>query len=69
MSDLSQLEWRKSSYSAQGNCVEVSFLDGGRRVAMRDSKDRAGPLLVFSDDAWQRFLRQVKDELGPNGAA
>ncbi|MFD9734068.1 DUF397 domain-containing protein [Umezawaea sp. NPDC059074] len=48
--------WRKSSYSSEngeGNCVEVSF---GRTVAVRDSKNPAGPILTVSEAAWRLFL-------------
>jgi transcriptional regulator with XRE-family HTH domain len=48
------LAWRKSSLSVQHNCVEVAFVDG--RVAVRDSKDRQGPVLVFSDHEWRAFI-------------
>lgn len=52
--------WRTSSYSsAQGNCVEVADLpDGGR--AVRDSKDRTGPVLRFTADEWEAFTARVR---------
>jgi Domain of unknown function (DUF397) len=51
--------WRKSSYSGNGgDCVEVG--GAGRGVLVRDTKDRTGPLLRFTPDAWHRFTRQVK---------
>ena len=52
--------WRKSSYSGGqgGNCVEVA--DYGRRVLVRDTKDRQGSVLTFSAQAWRRFAGQVK---------
>jgi hypothetical protein len=46
-SDYPNAKWRKSSYSndgGQGECVEVAGLPD--RVAMRDSKDPAGPVLA-----------------------
>jgi hypothetical protein len=52
--------WRKSSYSSgQGNCVEVSTSDPGN-VAVRDSKDQAGPELVVDDQAWSAFVGGIK---------
>jgi hypothetical protein len=57
--DLSGAVWKKSSYSgANGSCVEVADL--GDYVAVRDSKDKAGPKLVFSREVWQAFLSELK---------
>ena len=54
------LRWRKSSYSGNGggNCVEVA--DDTRRVLVRDTQDRTGPVLPFTTDAWRRFADRVK---------
>ncbi len=58
--DLSAAAWRKSSHSgANGDCVEVAGNLPGV-VAVRDSKDRGGPALAFSRDAWRAFLGQVR---------
>lgn len=55
--DLKHAQWRKSSYSGDngGNCVEVAELPGGVR-AVRDSKDQAGPALVFTAGQWREFV-------------
>jgi Domain of unknown function (DUF397) len=57
--------WRISSYSGgQGNCIEV--VGHGNRVLVRDTKERTGPVLRFSPNAWRRFAAQVKRSLaGP----
>jgi hypothetical protein len=52
-----QLAWVMSSYSSQGNCVEVAARD---HVLVRDTKDRPGPVLRFSPAAWRRFADRVK---------
>ena len=58
--DLSRAEWRKSGYSSQsGNCVEVAINMPGT-VAIRDSKDTQGPILVIGHDDWQALTRQIK---------
>ena len=57
--ELRNAQWFKSSYSANnGSCVEVAILDEG--IAVRDSKDPAGPALQFSVDAWTGFLAAVQ---------
>jgi hypothetical protein len=50
------LAWRKSSFSmGNGNCVEIADLGGGH-VAVRDSKDKTGPVLTFTPGEWAAFL-------------
>lgn len=56
--DLSRAEWRTSTRSVgNGNCVEVATVDCG--VAVRDSKDRRGPVLTFPPSAWSTFVASV----------
>ncbi len=53
--------WRTSSYSngnGGGNCVEVATFDDA--VAVRDSKDRGGPVLVVETGARRAFLDAAK---------
>lgn len=59
--DLSKAVWRKSSRSGpwSDNCVEVAFVDDV--VAVRDSKDVNGPVLVFTHAEWDAFVRGAKD--------
>jgi hypothetical protein len=50
--------WRKSTRSGdQGACVEVAAVEDA--IAVRDSKDPAGPVLVFSATAWTAFAGAV----------
>ncbi|GLW20801.1 hypothetical protein Mame01_08440 [Microbispora amethystogenes] len=58
--DLSGAEFRKSSFSGGGNnCVEVATALPGL-VAVRDSKDRSGPVLTFTPSEWSAFIAGVK---------
>ena len=51
--------WCKSSISAlNGSCVEVAIQQDG--VAVRDSKDPAGPALEFTAVEWLAFLAGVR---------
>jgi hypothetical protein len=55
---MSEPAWVKSSYSgSQANCVEVAVRD---RVLIRDTKDRPGPVLQFTQATWRKFAGQVK---------
>ncbi|MFI6332742.1 DUF397 domain-containing protein [Micromonospora chersina] len=59
--DLTGARWRKSTRSGGngGNCVEVADNLAGV-VAVRDSKDPAGPVLTFDPAAWTRFVETTK---------
>jgi Domain of unknown function (DUF397) len=57
--DLSRAEWRKSTRSGNNGCVEVGFVQG--RVAVRDSKGRGSPVLVFTAHEWEAFVQGVRD--------
>ena len=61
---LPQVQWHKSSHSsANGQCVEVAPVAGA--IAVRDSKNPAGPKLIFTRQAWVAFVEDVKR--GPGG--
>jgi hypothetical protein len=53
--DLTKLDWRKATASADGACVEVAPLQSGG-IAVRDSKDPMGPVLRFTRREWVSFL-------------
>src|SRR5437868_6155649 len=63
MERIDRPRWRKSSYSGSngGDCVEVA--DHAGRVLVQDTKDRSGPVLSVSAEAWRRFAGQVKRAL------
>ncbi|WP_063046017.1 DUF397 domain-containing protein, partial [Nocardia pseudovaccinii] len=53
--------WFKSSYSQAGSeCVEVAWLSG-IGVGVRDSKNPAGPALVFAPAEWDAFMAGMQD--------
>ncbi|MEU7932440.1 DUF397 domain-containing protein [Micromonospora echinofusca] len=62
MTDLTGAAWRKSTRSGGngGNCVEVATNLPGI-VAVRDSKDHAGPELTFEPAAWSAFTAAAKE--------
>ncbi|MFB6640719.1 DUF397 domain-containing protein [Streptomyces chartreusis] len=53
---LTGIQWRKSSYSGDegGNCVEIAETTAS--VAIRDSKNTAGPMLAFGPTTFTAFL-------------
>lgn len=57
--DLSRAAWHKSKHSGMQGCVEVAFIGG--RVAVRDSKDKTGPVLLFSGSEWAAFVSGIQD--------
>ncbi|MER6816471.1 DUF397 domain-containing protein [Spirillospora sp. NPDC000708] len=58
--DFTGAHWRKSSRSqgTGGECVEVARIPG--LVGVRDSKDPAGPALVFEPAALRALAAQIK---------
>ena len=57
--DLATAKWRKSSHSGANGCIEVAR--SGDLIAVRDSKDPSGPVLVFTPHEWRAFLDGVRD--------
>ncbi|NEA20197.1 DUF397 domain-containing protein [Streptomyces halstedii] len=51
--------WFKSTYSdgTGNNCVEAADL--APQIAVRDSKDKQGPALVFPCDSWNSFVSSL----------
>lgn len=59
--ESSLLTWQKSSFSiGNGNCVETAMTADGCHLAVRDSKDVSGPILVFAPGEWRAFVAGVK---------
>jgi hypothetical protein len=52
------IQWRKSSYSGDqgGECVEVADIPAPTTIAIRDSKNPAGPTLTLDPAAFTTFL-------------
>lgn len=54
---LAGLAWRTANCN-QGACVEIAPLRD--QIAIRDSKNPAGPVLVYDKEEWQTFVVGVK---------
>jgi hypothetical protein len=53
------LIWRKAQLSTNdGACVEIASTVG--KIALRDSKDPHGPMLVYTPAEWNAFLDGAK---------
>lgn len=64
MSSMSakSVHWLRSSYSVgMNNCVETALL-GADQLGVRDSKNTAGPVLLFTPSTWVSFLEGLKDD-------
>jgi hypothetical protein len=48
------ISFRKSSFSEQGDCVEVGKVE---LFGVRDSKDPEGPVLWFTRTEWEAFRK------------
>ena len=58
--EVARATWRKSSHSGanEGNFVEIAT--ALRLVAVRDSKDPAGPVLAFARTEWRGLVTGIK---------
>lgn len=57
--DLKALHFKKSTRSnGSSQCVEVASAPGV--VAVRDTKDRTGPILAFDRESWAGFVAGLK---------
>ncbi|TDC32141.1 DUF397 domain-containing protein [Micromonospora sp. 15K316] len=57
---LADAPWRKSTRSQTSNCVEVAPV-GAAAIALRDSKDPQGPVLLFNRAGWLGFIAGAKE--------
>ncbi len=59
--DLDGAEWQRSNRTPgqSDNCVEVAFV--GEAVAVRDSRQPEGPVLLFTQAEWDAFVEGAKD--------
>jgi hypothetical protein len=57
-----KLRWQKSLRSnSGGNCVELAILSDGRQIAIRNSRDPDGPVLIYTPAEIDAFIRGVRD--------
>ena len=58
--------WRKASFCASGECVEVAQQNG--MIVLRDSTEPRGSVVRYTTEEWQTFVRGIKagefDDLG-----
>ncbi|QKW32864.1 DUF397 domain-containing protein [Actinomadura sp. NAK00032] len=61
--DLSNATWRKASRSGEngGDCVELADVAGASAVAVRDSKDPDGPVLLLTRTALRTAVQSAAD--------
>jgi hypothetical protein len=56
--NLRLTDWRTSRHSiGNGECVEVASTNGN--VGVRDSKNPAGPVILYPASAWQAFVARA----------
>jgi hypothetical protein len=52
-------KFRKADGSDTGGCVEVAAMPAGG-IRVRDSKDRGGPVLGYTDAEWSVFVAAAR---------
>lgn len=59
--ELGKLSWRKSSRSNESgdNCVEIASVVEG--IALRDSKDPSGPVILLTRAALRTAIQSATD--------
>jgi hypothetical protein len=58
---LQDVTWRKSDHSnPNGSCLEIAVLPGGA-VAVRNSRDSDGTVLIYTHAEIAAFIHGVKD--------
>ncbi len=58
---LPPVTWQKSNRSnPSGNCVELAELPGGG-IAIRNSRDPDGPVLIYTPDEINAFIQGARD--------
>jgi hypothetical protein len=58
IANLDALQWRTASISAGSNCVEVAPYQG--MVAVRNSREPEGVVLMYTADEWSAFVDGAK---------
>jgi hypothetical protein len=52
-----QPAWRKSSFCASGECVEIAQQNGA--IMLRNSKDPTSRVLRYTAEEWRSFVRGI----------
>lgn len=60
--ELPEVMWRKSGRSnASGSCVEIAELPDGAGIAVRNSRDPDGPILIYTVQEIVAFVLGARD--------
>lgn len=59
--DFAKVAWHRSSACDETNCVEVAVI--GKTVLVRDTMDRTGKVLAFSNPEWDTFMRRLRNNV------
>ncbi|HZN73299.1 MAG TPA: DUF397 domain-containing protein [Micromonosporaceae bacterium] len=60
--ELPAIAWQRSRRSnASGSCVEVAELPDGAGIAIRNSRDPGGPVLIYTAEEISAFVLGVRD--------
>jgi Domain of unknown function (DUF397) len=57
--EINNLRWQKARRSVNnGACVEIAPVS--RQILVRDSMDRNGPMMRYSQRSWRIFVGDIK---------
>ncbi len=61
--EVSGLQWRKARRSiGNGACVEAAAVPASGRILIRDSMDRSGPVIRYTERSWRAFVASAKED-------
>ena len=60
--EVSGLQWRTARRSiGNGACVEAAAVPASGRILIRDSTDRNGPVIWYTEHSWRAFIGSAKE--------
>ncbi|MFI6516928.1 DUF397 domain-containing protein [Spirillospora sp. NPDC050679] len=65
MGTIRDVRWRKSSFSGDGDCVEVAAITSGAFLVRDSKRGAAGDVISLTGSEWAALLDAVRAGIGP----